>query len=193
MVAPAGSPLSPAPAASVWYPARMLHIGTRSTFLAAFGASLLTATLLSAQGPATTTTPGPILLTVLGRGVQVYRCDGASAPPAWVLDHPDADLFNAQGKVVGHHDAGPSWQLEDGSSVQGALIEKTPAPGPSDIPWLLLHASAHQGTGLLASAETIRRTQTHGGLAPRQGCDPSMVGATVNVPYTATYSFYGRK
>ena len=154
--------------------------------------SLLAAPLLSAQAPGTSDTPGPTLLTVLGRGVQVYRCDAASNPPAWVLDHPEADLLNARGKVIGYHDAGPTWHLADGSNVQGTLLEKTAAPLPGDIPWLLLHASAHQGTGLLASAETIRRTQTHGGVAPRQGCDTSMVGSTVNVPYTATYTFYGK-
>ena len=156
-------------------------------------ASLVAPLLLSAQGPATSPTSGPALLTVLGRGVQVYRCDAASAPPAWVLDHPEADLLNPQGKLVGHHDAGPAWHLEDGSSVQGKLLEKTPAPQPSDIPWLLLHASVHQGTGLLTLAEMIRRTETHGGVAPRQGCDSSTVGATVNVPYMATYTFYGKQ
>ncbi len=131
------------------------------------------------------------LLTLQGRGVQVYRCDEVPTP-AWVLDHPEADLLNTKAKVVGHHDAGPSWRLEDGSAVEGLVVEKTVAPEPGAIPWLLLRVTAHQGIGLLSVAETIRRTQTQGGLAPVQGCDASMLGATVRVPYTATYTFYGK-
>jgi hypothetical protein len=135
---------------------------------------------------------GPLLLTLEGRGVQVYRCDGTSAAAGWVLDHPEADLLDSRRKVVGHHDAGPSWRLEDGSSVKGEVIQKTEADEPRAIPWLVLRATAHQGTGLLAGVETIRRTKTHGGVAPVQGCDGSMAGATVRVPYTALYTFYGK-
>jgi len=146
---------------------------------------------LLAQGPATGA-PAPLLLTLEGRGVQVYRCDGASTPAAWVLDHPEADLLDTRRKVVGHHDAGPSWHLEDGSTVQGEVIERTEAEERGAIPWLLLRATVHEGTGLLAGVATIRRTQTHGGAAPVQGCDRSMTGATVRVPYTAIYTFYGK-
>jgi hypothetical protein len=135
---------------------------------------------------------GPLLLTLQGRGVQVYRCDAVGSSPTWVLDHPEADLMNDKQKVVGHHDAGPSWHLDDGSAIKGELLEKTPSAEPGAISWLLLRATTHEGTGALADVTTIRRTQTHGGVAPLQGCDNSMVGATVRVPYTATYTFYGK-
>lgn len=153
---------------------------------------LVCAMALSAFPSPAEPTNGPLLLTLQGRGVQVYRCDANGTSLAWVLDHPEADLLNAKQKVVGQHDAGPSWHLDDGSTVKGELLEKTPAPSPGAIPWLLLRASTHEGTGALANVETIRRTQTQGGVAPVQGCDSSMAGATVRVPYNATYTFYGK-
>jgi hypothetical protein len=72
------------------------------------------------------------------------------------------------------------------------VVEKMVAAEPRAIPWLLLRVTSHQGSGMLANVATIRRTETHGGVAPAQGCDSSMVGATVRVPYTATYTFYGK-
>jgi hypothetical protein len=135
---------------------------------------------------------GPLVLSLEARGVQVYRCDAMGEMAAWVQDHPEADLLDSRRKVVGHHDAGPSWHLEDGSGVKGEVVEKMVAAEPRAIPWLLLRVTSHQGSGMLANVATIRRTETHGGVAPAQGCDSSMVGATVRVPYTATYTFYGK-
>ena len=136
---------------------------------------------------------GPVLLTVEGKGFQVYACRASSsAAPAWVLDHPDANLFNNKGKVVGHHEAGPTWRLRDGSSVKGEVVDKTPSPDPKSIPTLTLRATTHSGSGVLSKADTIRRTNTHGGAAPAKGCDRAHVGSTTAVPYAATYTFYGK-
>jgi hypothetical protein len=136
---------------------------------------------------------GALIATLAGSGVQVWRCETAGgAAPSWVLDHPEADLLDAKHKVVGHHDAGPSWRFQDGSMVRGEVLEKKAAPEPGAVPWLLLRATTHEGGGVMAAVETIRRVDTRGGVAPVQGCDPSMVGATVRVPYSATYMFYGK-
>ena len=137
--------------------------------------------------------PGPILLTAVGKGFQVYACRASgSAGPAWVLDHPDANLFNNKGKVVGHHEAGPTWRLKDGSSVGGEVVEKAPPPDPKSIPPLLLRATTHSGAGVLSKVDTIRRTNTHGGAPPAKGCDRAHLGSTTAVPYSAAYTFYGK-
>ncbi len=135
----------------------------------------------------------PVLLTAEGKGFQVYGCraQGAGAP-VWVLDHPDANLFNSKGKLVGHHSAGPTWRAKDGSSVQGAVIAKMPPPDPKSIPLLTLHATTHGGSGILSKVDTISRTDTHGGAAPPKGCDRAHLGSTTAVPYSATYTFYGK-
>jgi hypothetical protein len=124
-------------------------------------------------------------------GVQVYACQPTESGPAWVLKAPDAKLYAADGALRGTHFAGPTWQASDGSTVVGAKVAGA-APEPSAIPWLLLRAASHAGTGLMADVTFVQRVQTSGGLAPGEGCDAAAAaaGAVVRVPYTATYCFY---
>ncbi|WP_237717599.1 DUF3455 domain-containing protein [Enterobacter sp. Ag1] len=37
---------------------------------------------------------------------------------------------------------------------------------------------------------SIQRVDTHGGVTGPTVCDPATFGATLKVPYTATYKFY---
>jgi hypothetical protein len=138
--------------------------------------------------------PGASLtLRAQGRGVQIYACDAAPDQPgvyAWRLKAPRADLYGADGRMVGRHSAGPSWEGLDGGKVVGALLAKAPSPDPSAIDWLLLAAKSVNGVGVLGKTRYIQRTQTVGGRAPEQGCSPASRGALTQVPYTATYEFY---
>jgi uncharacterized protein DUF3455 len=134
------------------------------------------------------------VLTVKGDGVQIYSCKEADGAVKWVFVGPEAKLLDASGKEVGSHGAGPFWKSVDGSLVKGQLAAKQDAPGGAgDIPWLLAKASAHEGDGVLAKVEYIRRSDTHGGVAPSGGCDAEHLNANARVPYTATYTFYARK
>jgi hypothetical protein len=51
---------------------------------------------------------------------------------------PRPDLFDAGGKKIGRHYAGPHWESSDGSKVAGTLKERADAPQTDSIPWLLL-------------------------------------------------------
>ncbi len=131
------------------------------------------------------------VLQAKGDGVQIYMCTDAHDGFKWLLKAPDAKLLDASGKEIGSHFAGPTWKLIDGSQVQGELIASKPAPEAGSVAWLLLHAKAGTATGSLAGIEFIRRTETHGGVAPASGCQNSAdAGKTARVPYTATYTFY---
>jgi hypothetical protein len=148
-------------------------------------ALLLFLPLAGMQSPA----PDPAPLAVLrGEGVQVYRCTAGG----WVLDHPEARLLDESGKQVGTHGAGPSWQYQDGSTLQGVAVEKTPSPDTASIPWLVVHVTEHRGAGFFTPVQTVRRTATHGGAAPAAGCDSSHLSAWTRVPYSATYSFFAK-
>ena len=135
---------------------------------------------------------GPLVLTAEGKGIQVYRCDTASGAPAWVLDHPDAELRDLQGNLLGKHSAGPTWQYKDGSTVVGQVLTKHPGKTDADVPWLSLRAVSHAGHGLFSRVETIERTDTVGGTPPAAGCDAAHTGQTQMVPYAARYSFYAK-
>ena len=129
------------------------------------------------------------LMEVLGDGVQVYSCDATDRGYAWVFRGPEAALFDARGRQVGSHGAGPSWKLADGSSVIGEKVAEAASPDPHAIPWLLLRVKSHDGTGPLADAAWVRRTNTVGGNAPDGGCDEAHAGETARIRYSAIYQF----
>lgn len=129
------------------------------------------------------------IMQAKGDGVQIYTCTKAENGQKWTLKGPDAKLLDSNGKVIGSHSAGPTWKLNDGGEVQGQMVASRPSPDA--IPWLLLRAKAGTATGSLGSVTYIRRTETHGGVAPEAGCHVADdLGKNVEVPYTATYTFY---
>ncbi|HEX4576236.1 MAG TPA: DUF3455 domain-containing protein [Edaphobacter sp.] len=155
-------------------------------------ATLLT-TAATAQNP---TDPPPSqhpILTVTGKGVQIYTCQQTPSGPQWAFQAPEATLTDASGNPVGSHGAGPIWKSLDGSAVKGELLQKSPSPEPTAIPWLLLKAVSPSGSGIMTRVEFIRRSDTHGGIAPITGCDAQHLAVTARVPYTATYTFYSAK
>lgn len=131
------------------------------------------------------------LLTAQGEGVQIYSCVAMPHGSRWILKGPDARLLNARGEQIGRHFAGPAWKLNDGSQVLGELVASHPAPDADSVAWLLLRAKAGSATGRLAEVTFIRRTETHGGVPAANDCQKAGdVGKSVQVRYSATYTFY---
>ncbi|MFZ0306114.1 MAG: DUF3455 domain-containing protein [Terracidiphilus sp.] len=131
------------------------------------------------------------VLQAKGDGVQIYTCASTPAATKWMLKAPDAKLLDASGRSIGSHFAGPTWKLNDGSQVQGELVASRPSPEAGSVAWLLLRAKDGTATGALANVAFIRRTETHDGAAPASGCENSQdAGKSVEVHYTATYTFY---
>ena len=129
------------------------------------------------------------VIALRGTGAQVYTCEASPSGFAWRLKSPDATLMDGMGAEIGHHFAGPSWQASDGSTVVGEVVVSDPAPQPSSIPWLLLRAKSHSGSGAFASVGYIARIQTEGGLAPPMAAmrrTPGRSGACPTV--RSTYS-----
>ena len=133
---------------------------------------------------------GPRTLILLGKGVQIYACSQTEAGYAWRLKAPDAVLTDAAGHRVGDHFAGPSWRAEDGSTVVGEALAAGQSPQAGAIPWLVLRAKAHGGTGLFEGVSYIVRSATEGGATPTGGCDQARAGVEQRVDYSATYIFF---
>jgi Protein of unknown function (DUF3455) len=157
----------------------------------------------SAQGTPTSAAPIPdtleppadsVLLFVLeARGVQIYVCEtdpNDATAFIWTFKAPKAELLNERGEVVGSHFAGPTWQGQDGSAVIGAVLERADAPDAEAIPWLLLEAKDHEGSGAFSTITHIQRLDTVGGVTPTEGCDEAHAGEEVRAPYEATYAFF---
>jgi hypothetical protein len=132
-----------------------------------------------------------VFLQARGEGVQIYTCKATVANLKWILKAPEANLLDASGKVIGTHFPGPTWRLSDGSQVQGELVASEPSTDSGSVPWLLLRAKAGTAIASFRNITFVRRTDTHGGVAPASGCESqSDLDKTVRVPYTATYTFY---
>jgi hypothetical protein len=70
------------------------------------------------------------------------------------------------------------------------VLERADAPEAGAIPWLLLEANEHQGSGVFSTITYIQRLATTGGIAPSEGCDAAHAGEETRVPYEATYAFF---
>jgi hypothetical protein len=132
-------------------------------------------------------------LEALASGVQIYDCaanpDGSG--PAWTFRAPEATLVDRNGKSLGKHYAGPTWEGLDGSRVVGEVKARDSGPTPATaIPWLLLAAKSHSGGGVFGATQSIQRVSTGGGVAPAEACTAERLGQPARVPYTATYYFY---
>jgi hypothetical protein len=134
-------------------------------------------------------------LRLEAKGVQIYECKpkpGNAGSFEWMFKAPEADLFDGDGKTLGKHYAGPTWESSDGSKVVGEVRARTDAPIKGAILWLRLSAKSVEGSGALGHVKSIQRINTAGGAAPLE-CTESDSGKLLRVPYAATYVFSVKK
>lgn len=137
-----------------------------------------------------------VVLQVRGSGSQIYVCKPGPDQDqklAWILKAPEADLLDSNGKVIGKHYAGPAWKHNDGSEVIGRVAARQDAPDADAIPWLLLTAANHSGSGIFSGVTSIQRIHTKGGQPPQSGCDDAHRGTETKIAYSADYYFYAAK
>jgi hypothetical protein len=141
-----------------------------------------------AQQPEAIMVPGETMVaTIHAQGAQVYECKAdASGALAWQFREPVATLLS-NGKTLGRHYAGPTWELADGSAVVAKVAASAPGASPTDIPLLKLAVVSNKGSGLLTGVDAVQRLNTKGGVA-KGPCDAA--GAFLSVPYSADYAFY---
>jgi hypothetical protein len=119
-------------------------------------------------------------------GAQIYVCaKNAAGALNWSFREPVATLLE-EGRTVGRHFVGPTWEFVDGSRVVGEVVSKAPGTTAKDIAWLKLSAKEPPKSGLVAGAKSILRIDTKGGVF-EGACDSE--GELHSEPYTATYVF----
>ena len=126
------------------------------------------------------------LLTLHAEGAQIYECKtGSDGKLTWTFREPIASLM-LEGRTVGRHFAGPTWEHVDGSAVQAKVVGNAPGATAGDIPWLKLEVVERRGSGALAGADIVQRINTAGGVL-HGACEQA--GALHSVPYSADYVF----
>ena len=142
----------------------------------------------SPEVPAPIAASGQTLVAIVhAEGAQVYECKADTAGKlAWQFREPIATLL-LNGKTVGQHYAGPTWEMADGSAITAKVAGKAPGATAQDIPLLKLEVVSRSGSGQLGSVATVQRLATKGGVAVG-ACGSA--GAFLSVPYSADYAFY---
>jgi hypothetical protein len=143
---------------------------------------------IAAEVPAPIAAPGQsLVVTAQAEGAQVYECKAdAAGKLVWQFREPIATLM-LDGKTVGRHYAGPTWEMADGSAIVAKVAGRAPGATAQDIPLLKLEVTSQRGSGQLSGVTTVQRLNTKGGVA--EGVCGS-AGAFLNVPYSADYAFH---
>ena len=124
--------------------------------------------------------------TVQATGAQIYACSkNAKGALEWTFREPVASLL-LDGKTVGRHFVGPTWEFSDSTRVVGKAAGKTPGKTAKDVPWLKVAITEPAKSGPAAGATTILRIETKGG-AFEGAC--AQEGELHAEPYAATYVF----
>jgi hypothetical protein len=114
--------------------------------------------------PAAIAVKGGVPLAQLrAAGAQIYVCTkNAAGALSWTFREPVASLLD-DGKTVGRHFVGPTWEFVDGSRVVGEVMSKAPGATAKDIAWLKLSVQEPPKSGLVAGATSVLRIDTKGG------------------------------
>ena len=126
-----------------------------------------------------------VALQLHAAGAQIYECKAdTGGKMVWQFREPIASLF-LDGKTVGRHYAGPSWDVQ-GSVIVAKAAGKAPGATAKDIPWLKLEVTDQHGDGPLKGVGTVQRVATAGGNL-EGSCDKA--GDLRAEPYAADYIF----
>jgi len=126
-------------------------------------------------------------LRLQGEGVQIFRCETQGGSQRWVYRLPEAQLRDAEGRVLVRHGAGLSFEHVDSSRLVGEVQDHVPAPREDALPWVLLRVHSY-GKGALAGAGYVLRTNTVGGMPP-PACEAAQLNQVLRVPFSAEFSF----
>jgi hypothetical protein len=168
---------------------------------AVLAAACLAAGSVPAQSAVSTSSLTPLnakpYASTTATGVQIYMCEHDSAHHLmWLFRNPQATLYDTVGRAVFQHDAGPSWQAQDGSRIVGHPIAQMASASAGSIPQLLLQTTSDDkngngggnGGGELSGVRYVQRLNTVGGAAPAQMCTTEHQIAYS--PYFANYVFW---
>jgi hypothetical protein len=156
-------------------------------FATVLSAALVLSSTAKAQVPDAIAAAGETaVVTMHAEGAQVYECKAdAGGKLVWQFREPVATLI-LEGKTVGRHYAGPTWEHSDGSALVAKAVGRVPGVAQRDIPWLKLEVTERRGNGTLSDVTTIQRINTQGG-ATDGSCERA--GALLSMPYSADYVF----
>ena len=127
-------------------------------------------------------------MKLVGKGVQVFRCEKRDAGYAWMPRLPEAELRDDRLAVVGRHGANFSFEHTDGSRLLGTVAAYEDAPDTRNLRWLLLSTKSY-GKGAFGDIAYVQRVNTTGGMPPAR-CEAGQLNQLLRVDFSADFVFY---
>jgi len=120
-----------------------MKLAATTRIIAACLLSASASSISNAQVPGAIVVAGEVaLLAVHAEGAQIYECKANSAAQlVWQFREPIAALI-IDGKTVGRHYAGPTWEMSDGSAITGKEVARASGATAKDIPLLKLEVTS---------------------------------------------------
>ena len=126
-----------------------------------------------------------VVLEAHAVGAQIYQCEAdGNGKLAWRFREPIAALMR-DGKTIGRHYAGPTWEIE-GSAIVAKVVGRAPGASAKDVAWLKLAVQDRRGEGPLSDVSTVQRIDTDAGSL-EGACGKA--GDLRAEPYSADYIF----
>jgi hypothetical protein len=138
---------------------------------------------------------GSVLLHLKASGTQDYMCQNTSGA-SWSYVGVEGDLLNCQDQKVGTESyvtGDDVWSTtSDTSTIQGSSHATWSPNDAGGLAWELYSALNPSGTGPIAHATWIQRTNPENGEVPSVAtCSSGTNGMITKVPYSADFWFYG--
>lgn len=124
-----------------------------------------------------------------GEGVQQFQCTADANGRFWKFITPQAQLRDRQGRVVARQGSEGSFFATDGSILAAKIEKYAEKSTAGNIRDLVYRTTSRGKQGMLTGITHVKRSEGKGGV-PLTRCSPSQLGATLKVPFTATYTFY---
>lgn len=123
------------------------------------------------------------------KGVQQFQCTADANGRYWKFITPQAELTDGEGRVVARQGSEGSFFAKDGSILAAKIEKYADKATPGNLRDLVYRTTSRGKEGMLTGITHVKRTDGKGGV-PLTRCSPSQLGATLKVPFTATYTFY---
>lgn len=131
-----------------------------------------------------------LVMETTATGYQLFQCTRDNQGYYWRFITPQATLKDAKGRIVATQGADFAFKADDGSTLRSKIIAVESTGTHSRLKNALFQVSAHgQVTGSLSRYHWVRRTDARGGI-PTIACTQQRRSQTIQVPFTAKYSFY---
>lgn len=129
------------------------------------------------------------LMTLTGKGTQVFQCTPDKQGRYWRFVTPQATLTDQKHRIVAEHGADFTFVARDGSRLTSKIVKYSAGADAASLKNVLFETTSSGKQGILTGVRWVKRTGAKGGV-PLTACSASQIGMVLRRPFVAEYAFY---